>query len=425
MTYLKNVKMNDNKLVYKSFAGYPVTSSITVSEKFDLSTVDMNRLIWAGRKGLDAKESLRHFRQVTHESGKYMYYELSRYGFETVTLGRNAAIRNEFLDAFADAVAVKKTPVLNEDIKQVDASSTPSLDFLDSTDVPSVPVVSPVPDGVDPSSNGHVIHNTLVQATTALVERPVNDNENLAELIPLIYEKNRYVISARELHKFLEVRKRFSVWINNQFEKGFVENVDFTTCTFGYGFGNQEHTDYNLSLDCAKEIAMMSNTQKGRQARLYFIEVERRYRKMLLSPPEPDSYMIFDPVKRAKKWITEFQERQELKAVIEEQKPKIEYHDTVLQDEKLIPVTVIAKELSMTAQQLNEFLFKHNVQYKSGSVWVPYKEYQNMDYMRTRTDKNGNAVYIHNCWTQAGRKFIHKLVKDAGKKESPKKANAI
>lgn len=93
--------------------------------------------------------------------------------------------------------------------------------------------------------------------------------------------------NARELHAFLEVKRDFSNWIKDQIQKyDFVENEDFvkisseiTLTNFGERdipekFG-QAKIDYFLTLDMAKELAMVSRTAKGKEARKYFIECER------------------------------------------------------------------------------------------------------------------------------------------------------
>jgi len=89
-------------------------------------------------------------------------------------------------------------------------------------------------------------------------------------------------VDARELHEFLEVGKVFGAWIQDRIQKyDFQEGVDFETRfpeLESKIHGGQNRKEYTLSLDMAKEIAMLENNDKGRQARKYFIEVEKRYR---------------------------------------------------------------------------------------------------------------------------------------------------
>ena len=91
--------------------------------------------------------------------------------------------------------------------------------------------------------------------------------------------------SARELHKFLEVTERFSSWMERHFQYGFEENVDYLGCKVFNTQANQELQDYYLSLDCAKEIAMLQKSDKGREARKYFIECEKQLKSSMPTDP--------------------------------------------------------------------------------------------------------------------------------------------
>jgi len=86
-------------------------------------------------------------------------------------------------------------------------------------------------------------------------------------------------VNARELWAFLECKSRFNDWIKNRIEKyDFVDGIDFTTITKNLVNGGKS-TEYIISIDMAKELAMVENNFKGRQARRYFIEVEKRYKQ--------------------------------------------------------------------------------------------------------------------------------------------------
>ena len=88
-------------------------------------------------------------------------------------------------------------------------------------------------------------------------------------------------VNARELHKALEIKKDFSNWIKAQIEGLWLEeNVDYMVFTQkGENLsGGRPSTEYILTLDAAKHIAMASRSTKGKAVRAYFIEVEKRYR---------------------------------------------------------------------------------------------------------------------------------------------------
>lgn len=98
----------------------------------------------------------------------------------------------------------------------------------------------------------------------------------MTELITITEQNGQRAVSARELYKFLEVTERFSNWFERQLQYGFTENIDYQGCKIFNTQANQELTDYALSIDCAKEISMLQRTEKGKLARLYFIEMEKR-----------------------------------------------------------------------------------------------------------------------------------------------------
>ncbi|MBN3421743.1 antA/AntB antirepressor family protein [Clostridium botulinum] len=107
------------------------------------------------------------------------------------------------------------------------------------------------------------------------------------ELIKITVNKDdERLVSARDLYKLLNILKRFSAWIetyikeNNEY--GFIENIDFTSVlssTVVNNGANREINDYAITLDMAKEISMLSKSQKGKEVRTYFIKVEKNYRK--------------------------------------------------------------------------------------------------------------------------------------------------
>ena len=98
-------------------------------------------------------------------------------------------------------------------------------------------------------------------------------------------ENNDSVVSGRELHDFLEVKTPYHIWFERMTEYGFTENVDFI------GFeqkssklGGRPSQDHALKLEMAKEISMIQRTAKGKEARQYFIQVEKEYKQQQQVP---------------------------------------------------------------------------------------------------------------------------------------------
>lgn len=94
-----------------------------------------------------------------------------------------------------------------------------------------------------------------------------------------ISNTNQLLCDARELHKVLQVKSRFNDWISNRIaEYGFIENQDFVIATKNLVAkrGGHNRLNYHLTLDTAKELAMVEKTEVGRAIRRYFIDCERR-----------------------------------------------------------------------------------------------------------------------------------------------------
>ncbi|WP_039760467.1 antA/AntB antirepressor family protein, partial [Bartonella queenslandensis] len=86
-------------------------------------------------------------------------------------------------------------------------------------------------------------------------------------------------VNARELHVFLEVKRDFSNWIKDRINKySFLKNQDYIVlANFGENLqGGRPSKEYHLTLDMAKELSMVERNEKGRQARRYFIECEKK-----------------------------------------------------------------------------------------------------------------------------------------------------
>ncbi|WP_146811747.1 antA/AntB antirepressor family protein, partial [Enterococcus villorum] len=108
----------------------------------------------------------------------------------------------------------------------------------------------------------------------------------MKELIKVTTNENKeQLVSGRELHEFLEVGTQYTKWFDRMVEYGFAENIDFLTISQKRltAQGNATtYIDHAMKLDMAKEISMIQRTEKGKQARQYFIQVEKEYKQQLL-----------------------------------------------------------------------------------------------------------------------------------------------
>ncbi len=158
-------------------------------------------------------------------------------------------------------------------------------------------------------------------------------------------ENNEQTVSARDLYTALEIKQRFSAWFENN-SKNLIEDMDFTTVLTDTEVKNNGGTqlrqlqDYQLTLDASKQIAMMSASEKGKQIRMYFIEVEKQF-----NSPE---MMMARSLQYANQTLLQYdQQIKELSTTIEEQKPKVEMAEKLLEaDDANISMKDFAKLLA-------------------------------------------------------------------------------
>jgi phage anti-repressor protein len=99
-------------------------------------------------------------------------------------------------------------------------------------------------------------------------------------LIKIQNHAGQNVVSAKELHKFLDVKRAFHKWSKEMFAYGFENGLDFRPI-LAKSIGGRPLTDYVLTMDTAKEISMLQRTEKGKVARRYFIECEKQLREQI------------------------------------------------------------------------------------------------------------------------------------------------
>ena len=99
---------------------------------------------------------------------------------------------------------------------------------------------------------------------------------NVGALIPITESNGKRAVSARALYDFLGCTERFQSWFDRQLQYGFDENKDYVGCKVFNTLANQELQDYAMTLNMAKEVSMIQRSEKGKQARRYFIACEEK-----------------------------------------------------------------------------------------------------------------------------------------------------
>ena len=184
------------------------------------------------------------------------------------------------------------------------------------------------------------------------LEKPVN------ELIPIttasISGTEVNAVDARILHSFLGVKSNFRDWIRNRIEDfGFVENQDFVgfAKNLAKPNGGRPTAEYVLSLNMAKELSMVERTEKGKQARLYFIDCERRAKEAAATPKIPQTFS------EALRLAADLEDQKNaLAAQIKEDAPKIEFAERISHGKDSMTFREAAKVLGIGEHRLLDFL---------------------------------------------------------------------
>lgn len=225
-------------------------------------------------------------------------------------------------------------------------------------------------------------------------------------------------VLGRDLHEFLGVETPYRIWFPRMVEYGFSEGKDFNPYK-NVRVGEEgdrevarELTDHLLTIDMAKEICMIQRTEVGKQARQYFIQVEKDYNS-------PEKIMA-RALRIAEKELSTLKLENKVQAQqIAELQPKATYYDLILQCPSLLSVTEIAKDYGLSAKGLNKILHEQGVQFNQSGVWFLYSKYQDKGYTSTKTQNYNRpdgtqGSRVHTYWTQKGRIFLYGLLKEIG-----------
>lgn len=237
-------------------------------------------------------------------------------------------------------------------------------------------------------------------------------------LIPVNVTKNdEQYVSGRDLHMFLEISTPYTMWFNRMCEYGFAENVDYMTdhkkvIRADGKVMPQTQLEHNLTIEMAKQLCMLARNDKGREAREYFIEVEKEWN----SPEKVMSraLKIANNVINEQKMVIAQQEQQ-----IAEFQPVRDYVDEILSSTSTLTTTQVAADYDLSARALNKILHEAKLQRNVNGQWILYKDEMGKGYTKsetftfTRTDGRLDSK-IQTKWTQKGRLRIHEILTDKG-----------
>lgn len=227
-------------------------------------------------------------------------------------------------------------------------------------------------------------------------------------------ENQEPIVSGRQLHEALGVKTKYADWFNRMIEYGFTENQDFLLLKNEQqtGRGGHNKVDHIIKLDMAKEIAMIQRTDKGKEVRKYFIQVEKDFNS-------PEKIMARALLMADKKIKFLESQNESLLIELEEANKNADYLDLILQTKDSLTITQIAQDYGISARKMNQLLKQERIQRIVNGQWVLYAKYLAKGYVSSRTfDYMGKDGKIHSnvttVWTQLGRRFLYDKLKAIG-----------
>lgn len=190
------------------------------------------------------------------------------------------------------------------------------------------------------------------------------------ELIKISYDNERPTVLGRDLHEFLEVGSDYSHWFKRMCEYGFVNGVDFSSF-LTESTGGRPSQDHQLTIEMAKEICMLQRNEKGKQARQYFIQLEKDWNS-------PEKVMA-RALRIAEKQIKQLQTlNSELTVSNNIMKPKADYFDQLVDRNLLTNFRETAKQLEVKEKAFIKFLLDKKYIYRDrkGKL-MPYAVHKN------------------------------------------------
>ena len=243
------------------------------------------------------------------------------------------------------------------------------------------------------------------------------------ELIKVNYNSDRQTTSARTLWEFLgKPWGQFSKWFEQFKGYGFIENVDYRLVSTKILTNNPknpeyETTDYEITIEMAKELCMLQKTEKGKQARQYFIDLEKQWNS-------PEAIMARALKMADAKLLV-------LQSQIVEMKPKAESFDSLMNSDGLFCMSNVAKILNYEGigpKNIFKVLVTEEVFFKKYHYYSVYQKYLDSGYFKEKVttyqkgQENEREPYSMIFVTPKGLDWLDKFLKDKGYQKSRLKA---
>ena len=233
----------------------------------------------------------------------------------------------------------------------------------------------------------------------------------MKELMKVNYSKDEPTVSGRELHEFLEVKTKYVDWFNRMKDYGFTEGVDYTLVAQKRETKNPRNPythflDHGLTIPMAKELCMIQRTDRGKQARQYFIAIEKAW-----NTPE---MIMSRALKMADVTIQQLRtENSKLLVDNTTMLPKAEYFDELVDRNLLTNFRDTAKELKVKQKTFIQFLLDKKYVYRDRKGKLkPYAE-KNSGLFELKEAKNEKTGWVgtQTLITPKGRETFRLLLK--------------
>ena len=231
------------------------------------------------------------------------------------------------------------------------------------------------------------------------------------ELMRVNYTQDEPTVSGRELHEFLEVKTKYKDWFPRMTEYGFIEKQDYTLVAQKRATNNPKNPmtdmmDHQITIPMAKELCMIQRSEKGKQARQYFLAIEKAW-----NTPE---MIMSRALKMAEYKINHLEvENSRLLVANTVMQPKAEYFDELVDRNLLTSFRDTAKELKVQEKIFIQFLLDRKYIYRDRKGKLkPYAEKndQLFELKEARNEKTG-WVGTQTLITPKGRETFRLLMK--------------
>lgn len=217
-------------------------------------------------------------------------------------------------------------------------------------------------------------------------------------------------VDARDLWRYIESKQEFSNWIRTRIrEYGFEKDNDYIVFDeiIKNSNGGRPQVKYCISIDTAKQLAMVERNEKGRKIRQWFIDRENKLREKEMTVSSPPVLPNFnDPVAAARAWADAKEAELKAKQNLLEAKPKIEFYDKVGDCEGLHTVAEAAKILGTGRNRLFRYLRYYKFLRKNNE---PYQRFIEAGYFEVRENPYNDQVNTQTCITPSGLQYLQKF----------------